>query len=245
MVGTDGIADIGFFAKLLSEAHSVESMGRFGVLVGHFAYIVEQTCAACFLGVESEFGGHDGAEVSRFAGVLKEVLTVGGTILHLADHTNEFRMQTVYAQVDGSALAGFDNLFLDLFLHFSHHFLDARGVDTSVCYELVQSQTCYLAANGVEGREGDTLRSVVHYYLYAGCGFECTDISSFAANDTSFDLIVFDVEDGDSVLYGRLGRNALNGLNDNLFRLFVDRLLGLFHHVVDVGHGVGFGFVFE
>jgi hypothetical protein len=76
VVGADGVADLRFFLVFLGEFHAEECVGQFGLFVGHFAYVVEQACAAGFLGVETKFGCHDGAEVCGFARVLQEVLSV-------------------------------------------------------------------------------------------------------------------------------------------------------------------------
>ena len=59
-------------------------------------------------------------------------------------------MEAVDAEVNGGALAGFDDLFLDLFAHFGYNFLDAGGVDAAVGHELMEGEACYLASHGVE-----------------------------------------------------------------------------------------------
>ena len=154
-------------------------------------------------------------------------------------------MQTVYAEVYGCTLACLDNLFLHLLFHLSNNLLYACGVDTSVGDKLVQSKTGNLAANRVEGGEGDTLRRVVNNNLYAGCCLKRADITSFATDDTTFDLIVFDMEDGYRVFNCRLGCDALYRLNNKLLCLFVRRHAGILHHVVDIRHGVGLCLVFK
>ena len=42
------------------------------------------------------------------------------------------------AQVNGSALAGFDDLFLNLFLYLGYYLFDTCGVDASVGNQLVE-----------------------------------------------------------------------------------------------------------
>ena len=59
-------------------------------------------------------------------------------------------MQTVDAQVDSSAFTGFDDFLFYLLAYFGNYLFDACRVDTSVCYQLVQCQTCNLTANRVE-----------------------------------------------------------------------------------------------
>ena len=45
----------GLFLVFLGQLHAKEGVRQFGFLVGHLAYVVEQACAACLLGVETEF----------------------------------------------------------------------------------------------------------------------------------------------------------------------------------------------
>ena len=79
-------------------------------------------------------------------------------------------------EVDDSTLPGLDDLLLDLLAHLGDNLLDAGGVDTAVLHELVQRQTRYLAAYGVEAREDDGLRRVVDDDLYARGGLQSTDV---------------------------------------------------------------------
>ena len=80
-------------------------------------------------------------------------------------------MQTVDTKVNRRTLTGLDDLFLNLLGHFGHHFFDTSRMDTSVLNELMQRQTCYLTAYGIESRQGDSLRRIVHDDLHAGSGF--------------------------------------------------------------------------
>ena len=59
-------------------------------------------------------------------------------------------MQTVDAQVDSSAFTGFDDFLFYLLAYFGNYLFDACWVATSVCYYLLQCQTCNLTANRVE-----------------------------------------------------------------------------------------------
>ena len=60
-------------------------------------------------------------------------------------------MQTVYAQVNGGALTGLDDLILNLLLYLGYNLLNACGVDAAVGNQLVQCQTGNLRANGIKG----------------------------------------------------------------------------------------------
>ena len=138
VVGADGVADFRFLFVFLGEFHAKKCMRQLGFLVGHLAYVVKQTCAACLLGIEAELGGHDGAEVGGFARVLQEVLAVRRAVFHFAHHTDEVGVQPVDAEVYSCAFAGLNDFFFDLLAHFGHDFLDAGRVDASVGNELVE-----------------------------------------------------------------------------------------------------------
>ena len=148
-------------------------------------------------------------------------------------------------EVDGGALAGFDDFFFDLTAHFGHNFFDASGVDAAVGHELVQGQASDFAAHGVEAGEHDGFGGVVHDDFDAGGGFQSADVATFAADDAALDFVAVDVEHGHGVFDGGFSGQALNGLNHNAFGLLIGGHLGFVHDVVDVGSGSGFSLVFE
>ena len=94
-------------------------------------------------------------------------------------------MQTVDAEVDGSALSCLDYFLLYLLAHLCDNFLDACGVYSSVGDELMQRQTCYLAAHGVEAAENDSLGSIIDNDFNACSGLDGADVASFATDDAS------------------------------------------------------------
>ena len=149
--------DVGLLLIFLGELGAIERVGQVGLLVGHLADIVEQSGTLGLLRVETQLGGHDGAQVGRLAGVLQQVLSVGGAILHLADDAHQFGMETMDTEIDGRALSRLHYLGVELLLHLGDHLLDAGGVDAAVGHELVEGQTADLAADGVEGRDDDGL----------------------------------------------------------------------------------------
>ncbi len=206
---------------------------------------MEQTGAAGFLGVEAELRGHHGAQVGRLAGVLQQILTVARAVFHLAHHAYQVGVQSVYAQVDGGALAGFDDFLLDLPAYLGHHLLDAGRVYAAVGDELVQGQAGDLAAHGVKSRQHDGLGGIVDDNLDAGGRLQGAYVAAFAADNAALDLVGVDVEDGDRVLDGSLGGDALDGLHHDALGLLVGGHFGLVHDVVDVRCGRGLGLVAE
>jgi ribonuclease Y len=99
-MGADGIAYFGFLLVFLGEFHADDCVRQFRFVVGYLADVVEQACAACRLGVQPQLGGHDTREVGRFTGVLQEVLAVGRTVFHFADHADQLGVQPVDAEAD-------------------------------------------------------------------------------------------------------------------------------------------------
>ena len=150
MVCADGVAYIGLLLVFFREVHAEYCVWQFRLVVRHFAYVVQKPCAFRFLRVEPQFGCHDGAQVGCLACVLQQVLPVGRAVFHFADKAYEFRVQSVYAEVDSGAFTYFYYFFLYLFACFSNDFFYACGVYAPVNHELVQCETRYLAAHGVE-----------------------------------------------------------------------------------------------
>ena len=193
------------------------------------------------LGVQTELGGHDAAQVGYLARVLEQVLSVGRAVFHFADEPDQLGVQSVYAQIDCRPLAGLDDLFLDLLLHLGYDLFDTRRVDASVGHELVQREPGDFAANGIEARQDDRFGRVVDDDLDAGGCLQRPDITAFAADNAALHLVAVDIEDRDRVFDRRLGGHALNRLHDDFLGLFAGGHLGLFHDFVDVGHRLGLG----
>ena len=243
MVSTDSVADVGVLLVLLGELHAEDCVRELGVGLRHLADIVEQAGTFGELGVEAQLGSHRSGEVGHFAGVLKEVLTVGGTILHAADHAHELMVHIVDAEVDTGAFAHFGNLLFNLTAGLGNDLFDTCRMDTAIGDELVEREASNLAADGVEAAEDDGVGGVVDDDLHTGEGFEGADVAAFAADDAAFDLFVFEVEHADGVLDSVLSSGALDGLDDNLLGLLVGSDLGLFDDIHDAVGSLGSGFV--
>ena len=245
MVSADGIADVGFLLVLLSEFHTQLSVRHLGLIIGHLADIMQQTCTASLLGIQAQLTGHDGTQVGSLARVLQQVLTIAGAVLHLTNHADEFGVQAMDTHVDSGAFTGLDDFFLDLTAHFGNNLLDACRMDAAVAHQLVQCQTGDLAAHGVKARQHDSLGGVIHNDFDASGSLQGTDIASLAADDASLNLVIINMEDGHSILDSGLGGNALDGLNDDALCLLVGGHLGIVHDVVDIAGGIGLRLVLE
>ena len=189
MVRTNGVADFRLFLVLLCQFHTQQGVRQFRLFFRNLANVVQQTGALGNFGIQAQFTGQDGADVGYLAGVLQQVLAIGGTVFHAADQAHQFHAQAVDAQVYAGAFSGFQDFFFQLLLDFGHHFLDAGGVDATVYNQLMQGQAGYLAADRIEGAEQDGVRSVVHHNFYAGSGLQGADVAALAANDAAFNLV--------------------------------------------------------
>ena len=154
-------------------------------------------------------------------------------------------METVDTQVDSRAFSYLYHLVLQLFLHLLHHLLDTCGVDTSVSYQLMESQAADLTSYGIESTDNNSFRGIVNNNLYTCGSLQCTDISTLTTDDTSLHLVVLDMEDTHAVLNGCLSSHTLNGLNHNLACLGIGIQFGLVHNLVDITLSVGLGLIFH
>ena len=154
-------------------------------------------------------------------------------------------MQTVDTQVDCCTFTGFDNFFFHLFAYFRHYLFNTGRVDTSVGYQLMESQTGYFTANRVESRKNNRFRSIVNNDFNAGSSFQCTDIATFTSDNTSFDFIRLDMEYCNGILNSRFCSYPLDRLYYDTFRFLVSSQFRIIHDVVDIGLGLCFSFLFQ
>ena len=76
MVRSDGIDYLRFLLVLLSQLHSENCMRQLRLVIGHLAYVMQQSCPLGQLRVKTQFSSHYGAQVGHFARVLQKVLSV-------------------------------------------------------------------------------------------------------------------------------------------------------------------------
>ena len=148
-------------------------------------------------------------------------------------------------QVDHRTFTGFNHFVFHLFFNFRHHLFDTGRMDTSVLYQLVQCQTGNLAANRVKAGKNDRFGGIVDNDLNTGSCFQGTDVTAFTSNDTSFDLIRFDMEYGNGVFDSSFSRYTLDRLDNDLLCFFISRHLRFFHDLIDIRSCFRFGFVFQ
>jgi hypothetical protein len=220
-------------------------MAQFSLLIWNFTDIMQQSCSFRQLGVHPEFRCHDPTEVCHFATMHQEILSIGRSETHFADHPYQLFMKTMDPEFDDGAFSYFHDLLFDLPAGFLHNLFDTGRVDPSVCHQALQRKTCDLTAQRIEGRKHDGLRGVVHHQIDTCGGFDGPDIPSLATDDLTFDLVSLQIKDGDRVLNGLFCSCALDGLNDDLAGFLVGALLCIFDDLLLQGEGLGLHLLFE
>ena len=119
-------------------------------------------------------------------------------------------------------------------LYLCHDLLDTGRMDAPVSHQLMQCKPAYLAPNRVKGTDYDGLWRVINHNLHTSGGFQCPNVSSFAANDTPLHLVILYMEYSDTVFHSCLRGHTLNGLDNNSLGFFVCSQLGIIHDFIDI-----------
>ena len=128
---------------------------------------------------------------------------------------------------------------VDLAARLFDHFLNARGVNTSVGDEALKRNARDLAANGIEARKRDGAGRVVDDEIDARQLLERANVAALAADDTTLHFVAGQINDGDRDLGRVVGGAALNGLGDYL----ACKLLGVLLDLLLVVHNLNGLFV--
>ena len=237
-MGSDGIAYLRTLLVLLGKLGTENCVREFRLILAYLADIVKQSGAAGNLRVQPELGGHYGAYVCDFAGVLEKVLAVRRTVFHPTDETNKLKIESVDAHIDAGSLSCFQDFLLKLLAHLIDNLFDAGRMDTSVHHELMEGKTGNFPANRVEGGKKDGIRSVIDNNLDTRCSLKSPDISTLATDDTAFYLITLDREGSNCIFNSRFRCRTLDGIYNNAFSLFCGVEAGFIHSIVDIGLGL-------
>ena len=149
-------------------------------------------------------------------GVEEDILAVRGPELEPAEESEELRGEARDARLVGGLLAGLPNDEVDLGARLGDDLLDPSGVNSAVRHQLGQRDPRDLAADGVEARQDDALGGVVDDQVDPGRLLEGADVPALAADDPALHLVRREVDDGDRVLRGVVGGDALDRRDDHL-----------------------------
>ena len=132
-----------------------------------------------------------------------------------------------------------------MFLYFCNNLLNACWMYTSIGYKLMQSKTTSLTAYWVKSRNDDCFRCVIYNNFNSTCSLKCPDVSSFSSNDTSFYLVIVNVENRNRVFYCCFCCYPLNCFYNNLLRFVIGIYFRLVHYFIDVALCICTCFIFE
>ena len=82
--------------------------------------------------------------------MVKNVLTVAGTVLKTTDEFNKLIVDTVYTGIDNSSFTCLFDCLVNFSLCFFVYLLDKSGMDTAVSDEFFKSESCNFTAYGVK-----------------------------------------------------------------------------------------------
>ena len=174
-------------------------------LVAHgLADVVEQRRALRRLHARLELGGHDAAQVDDLERVLEDVLPVARAVAEAAQRAHELLVELAAVRLEHRLLAGLHDVLLELGLRLVVHLLDPRGMDAAVLDQAVERHARDFAAQRVERREHDGVRSVVDDEVDAREVLERADVPALAADDSALEVVRSELHHR----HGRLGRVA-------------------------------------
>ncbi len=191
------------------------------------------------LDIETQFGGHDTAEVADFHRMLQDVLGIAGAELQLAQELDQLRVEPVHPGVEGGLLAGLPDIYLQFLGNLFDNLLDAPGMDAAVGDEPFQAAPGHLPPYRVKGAQDDRFRGIVDNDVHPGGGFQGADVAAFPADNAPFHLFVGQGHHRDGLL-GHIVRSiAFDGQGDDILGLAVGMLLGLGFDALYQAGGVG------
>ncbi len=148
----------------------------------------------------------------------EHVLAVAGAVPEAAHQPADVGVQVVKAEVECDGFTFLAHRLVGFVLHFLDDFFDARRVDAAVGDQTLDGLLGDLAAVGIEARQDDRARRVVHDEIDAGRHLERADVAALASDDAALEIVARQVDDRHRRLDGVLARAALDGLRDVVLR---------------------------
>lgn len=165
------------------------------------------------------------------------ILAVGGSVGEFAHGFDDFWVEAFEFEFLCGVFACFDDFFVDFASDFFGDFFDAAWVHSAVGDEAFECFYCDCLAYFVEAGDDDDAWGVVYDDVGSGGFFECSDVSSFSADDSAFHVVGWDGDGADCCFGGVFVCVALDGVDED-FACFVfgvvfgvfDDLTGDFAH---------------
>src|SRR3989344_3453600 len=147
----------------------------------------------------------------------QHILAVGGSELQAAQKSHQPQIEVKTPNLKRRSLAGGFDLSLDVLSNFFDDLLDARGLNSAVGDQLLQSVFGDVPAYRIKGRDHNSARRVVHNDLNPRSPLERPDVAAFAADDLALDFIAGDLDGCGCYLRDGGRGNPLDDGGENLF----------------------------
>ena len=136
----------------------------------------------------------------------------------------------MYTNLQCSSFSLFLHHHFYFFLRLLYHLFDSGRMNTSVHNQFFQRNSCNFTTNRVKTGQNNCLRRIIDNQVYTRHCFQCTDISSFPSDDSSFHFIVWKLYNGNSCFRNMVCCTSLNCGYNILLCLFVCFLFGPTFH---------------
>ena len=118
-------------------------------------------------------------------------------------------------------------------------------MNPSVTDKALQCKPGDLPSQWIERRQYNRFGRIIHHQVNPSRGFNGTDVSAFASDDLSFDLVTFQLEYGNSIFNGLLCCSTLDALDNDLPGFLVGLLACILNDLLLQGKRSGMGLLFE
>src|SRR5205807_5823482 len=149
------------------------------------------------------------------------------------------------AEREGSGLAFFEQLLIELLSNLFDQLLNARRMDAAVLHEAFERNARDLAPDRIEAGEDDRFRRVVDDQVDAGGQLQRADVAAFAADDAALHVLAREIDDGNRVFRDVIRGHALNSHAEDLAGFEVTLLVSLGLDALDDLRGFELGVLFD
>src|ERR1035438_7928046 len=118
------------------------------------------------------------------------------------------------SQINRCSFTDFNYLILQLFFDLRHDFFNPRRVNPAIGNQLMQGKTRQLSTNRIKAGKDNGFRGIINNNFDTGSCLKSTNISSFTADDSTLNIIVINVENGNCIFNGMLCGNTLNSRSE-------------------------------
>jgi len=160
------------------------------------------------------------------------------TEFETAKQFDNFTVEWCHSDFCHGFFTGVVDDFLNFLGDFGNDFLDSGRMNTSVKNEAFHGFSGDFAAHGIKTGENDSARSVINENSDSSGGFKSTNVTTFAANDAAFHLLIGDGDGGGGRFENLIACVALDGGNDDGSGFFLRLGFCLFHDVLGELSGI-------